>query len=400
MTSVKWLVRLVAIEVFDFLVLPFQYLVTRKFGKSSLFVQVHDYSIYGHFALVTEILKSMEYLAKQRGMRHDLVLWSIGSRRKAVNKQLFRMVRRSLFVLPPPLISALLRNNSRWNAVTIPTRYPSIASLLQSEIGVLNSCEPQLHFSNREILRSQRRLEELEIPDPNRVVCLYLRDNKYLDLLATRKDKSLHRNANLDSYVEAVDYLCNMGFSVVRMGKYVAREFPYSHSNFVDYACSPHRCDELDMFLPSLSVMGITSGTGMDAGSFVFRRPTLMIDNGAFCEIPFQLSNLWWRPRMMLKGERVLSLQEILQSGIAQMWNDSHFESAGLNLVSANSKQIFESVRRFSDESNLSSMSSDLDRKTRIDADVGNLIELHLQKPYRAHLCSGYSKEITEACAD
>lgn len=387
MKSVKWLVRSIAVEVFDFLVLPFQYIVARKFGKLSLFVQVHDYSIFGHFALVTEIVKSMEYLAKQHDKRNELILWSIGTRRKAVNKQAFRMVRRSLFVLPAPLISAVLRNNSRWKGVTIPTRYPSIASLLQSEIGVLNACKPQLHFSNREILRSQRRLERLEIPDLNRVVCLYLRDSKYLEVVKSRSDKSLLRNVELESYVLAVAKLCELGFSVVRMGKHVAREFPYSHENFVDYACSSYRSDELDLFLPRLSIMGVTSGTGMDAPSFIFRRPTLMIDNRSYREIPFQLSNLWWRPRILSKNGRVLTLTEIFQDGYAQLWRDDQFSEAGLEVKGSTSEEICASVVSFSECIQGGLPRDNVEDFRQIEQEIGNLVEENLQVAYRAHLC-------------
>jgi putative glycosyltransferase (TIGR04372 family) len=394
MISIKGMMRNILIGVLDLLVLPIQFAVTRKFRNSRVFVQVHDYAIYGHLALVTEIVKSKEYLQARLGMKSDLVFWSIGTRRMAVNRQLFRMVKRSLCVLPSPLVSAVIRNGNRWRALAIPSKYSSIALLLQTDIGVLNKCQPQLHFSKYEENKSRKVLEKLKINDPSRVVCLYLRDSKYLEVLGNRLEKSHHRNVNLDAYVEAVDYLCNAGFSVVRMGKHVNREFPYKHANFVDYACSLYRCDELDFFVPRLSIMGITSGTGMDAASFIFRRPTLMIDNGSYGEIPFQLSNLWWRPRMMQRNGKLLSLYEILSNGIGKFWRHEEFHSAGVELLSSSSYQIMQSVARFSQEV-VELQTGDISRPDAAH-DFELMIGRAFGKQYYANLCLAFTEEFPD----
>ena len=386
-------VRWVAQSFVDLLVIPLQMMLKVLFSRGGLNLQVHDYRIYGHFALATEVIQSQLHSDSVLGIKSPKVFWSIGYQRRAVNRQLFKMVRRELTTLPPAIVSSMLRNGSRLPALAIPLRHESISSIFQNGIGVLNDTNPQMTFNERELKKFQMQASRLGIHPVDKIVCLYIRDHQYLSFTQDRVEKANFRNMDVSSFAGAVDYLCQSGYKVIRMGKYVAHPFPFRHENFIDYAVSDSKSDELDLYLPFISKLGITTGTGMDTGSLIFRKPTLLLGVAQLVEVLYGYAKLWWRPRLLTRKGKMLTASEILSSGVGYAWRDDEFRNLGITIVDLKPIQILESVKSFEREASLTVESRIMPTGNHFDSQLADLIEKAYDVKYVAHLCSSFANE-------
>lgn len=120
-------------------------------------------------------------------------------------------------------------------------------------------------------------------------VCLMVRDSEYLNadslhspnLHNREKDFwSYHnyRNSDISSFLPAAEWLAAQGVFVIRMGKKMAQEFLCDRDEVIDYAFRKDRSDFLDVWLFANCSLCVTTGTGPDAISEAFRRPTVYVN--------------------------------------------------------------------------------------------------------------------------
>jgi putative glycosyltransferase (TIGR04372 family) len=110
-----------------------------------------------------------------------------------------------------------------------------------------------------------------------------VRDSAYKEihqpLLGTLlgKDWSYHdyRNCDINTYNKASLELAKKGYWVIRMGNGVREKFNTTHSHIFDYATSEYRSDFLDLWLMANCHFAVSTGTGLDSVSDIFRRPVV-----------------------------------------------------------------------------------------------------------------------------
>ena len=104
-------------------------------------------------------------------------------------------------------------------------------------------------------------------------MCLQVRDELYLD----RKKFHYHdhRNCDVENFKLACKFLANENIFVFRMGSRVKKKISYGSSKIIDYATNGMRTDFLDIFLGSECLFWITTGSGIDNMSKLFRKPIL-----------------------------------------------------------------------------------------------------------------------------
>ena len=142
--------------------------------------------------------------------------------------------------------------------------------------GLYPNGRPFLAFSPDEEERGSRFFDLLGISQESKLACIHIRDQAYLMKALPTRDWNYHsyRNPPLDSYIAAVQLLIDNGWTVVRMGREVERQFPLEHASFIDYAVSPHRSDFLDVFLYAKSQLAIAGSiSGIDQLAHAFQTP-------------------------------------------------------------------------------------------------------------------------------
>ena len=206
-------------------------------------------------------------------------------RKDVCNKQLEKMWRHRLIILPRWLIIPLLRVNRFFNIFISGGNYHEIELLnIDSERDVYNLCEKsQAHigFNKEEELKGKEILKKFGIPQNAKFVCLNVRDSVYLDRYKeyNLRDWSYHnfRDGDIDRYVLAAEELARRGYYVFRMGAKVLKPLKSSDPKIIDYANSHMRSAFMDIYLAAKCSFCLSTAAGIDGVSHIFRRPIAYI---------------------------------------------------------------------------------------------------------------------------
>lgn len=131
-------------------------------------------------------------------------------------------------------------------------------------------------------------------------VVLQVRDSAYLDseyLIKSRQmsfDYHDYRDSDIDTYIEASEWLADNGVWVLRMGKVTKKKLVSHSKRIFDYSHCPSRSDFLDVWLFANASLCITTGSGPDAISDAFRVPLLCVN---FCPVLYSIS---WSNALMV----------------------------------------------------------------------------------------------------
>ena len=108
---------------------------------------------------------------------------------------------------------------------------------------------------------ARRRAASLGLDEHSRIVTLHVRESAYKASLGyVDREKDEARNARVETYVEAIDWLVSRGYTVVRFGDPLMT--PIRHPGVVDLATSPVRTPELEIWCVLRSRFLIASDCG------------------------------------------------------------------------------------------------------------------------------------------
>lgn len=208
---------------------------------------------------------------------------------------------------------------------------------------LLAQTKPHLSFTPEEEQRGFALLRRLGIPDGVPFVCFHARDSAYdATQFSERKlVNNRHRNAEIGTYLPAVQELVRRGYVALRMGAMVEKPLAVSDPRIIDYATIA-RTDFLDIFLSAHCALFLGTGCGLAAVPMIFRRPTIMAN-----EVPLEFFSSWnpWDfllPKLYwLRSERrFLTFPEVITSGVGRFLRDEQFEQHGIELVNNTPEEI------------------------------------------------------------
>ena len=191
-----------------------------------------------------------------------------------------KMIRRNFPMLPGARIL------DRWNRV-LPGgevhHRPSSSTGSRDLSGVLWRQSTSLKFEAEEVEQSQAWLENLGWTKGEPFVCLLVRDDAFLDSCSFNSSRGAfswdyhsYRNADINSYVSAMEWLADQGVWVFRMGKVMANPIRSTRPRIIDYAFRDDKSDLLDIWLFAHCDLCISTGSGPDLISDGYLRPTLL----------------------------------------------------------------------------------------------------------------------------
>ena len=235
----------------------------------------------GHYALNTELmlcaLKVNHHTKKQK-----IFFFNTAS---PCNSQLYKMWKRTLPFFPFSVLAVqvdfLMSRflGEKYTHDIVKKTYESCGSGAVDQMGFLHRIEkPTLCFNKNENNKAKKILNQMGISEEAKYICLVVRDAGYLNKQYPESDWRYHdhRNADIDNYKQAALFLAEKGYYVIRMGKYVEKQFIINHPNIIDYANHPLRSDFMDIYLSAHCYFCISTCTGLDCVSQIFRRPVLM----------------------------------------------------------------------------------------------------------------------------
>jgi len=196
------------------------------------------------------------------------------------NKQWEKMVRRNFFV------HAWVEYVHVWNKYIYggEKHYrPSSITGSRDIKGLLESNNfGMLKFLEDEEKEAKEWLINKGWNDGEPFVCIQVRDTAYLgsEEFHLNYDWDYHdyRNSNISTYILAIKWLLEQGVFVLRMGKKVNKKTPFNHPKFVDYPFCSDKSDLLDIWLFANCNLCISTGSGPDAISDIYRRPVVLLN--------------------------------------------------------------------------------------------------------------------------
>jgi len=127
-----------------------------------------------------------------------------------------------------------------------------------------------ININRDKILYCEKKIKTLNIGSLDNLVCLHVRDHFF------RKDenKKNYRNSDINNYIDAINYLIENNFKVIRMGK-SGQKINFKHQNFFDYPNLDNADDILDIFLINKCKFYIGTQSGILDVAYMFNKPIL-----------------------------------------------------------------------------------------------------------------------------
>ena len=334
---------------------------------------------YGHLALEPELaLLEIETELARRGRKFPRIItwWSFGPKKLRANPYLVDKWKEVLRAQPSWWLDALIRVGRK--APLLALRLPVLS--IQRPMQQLSKTAPRLQFSSTEQTTATMELAKLGMDISKPFVCLVVRDDgHYGDVVSSENPNCLSPNFDVEQFAQVCKELVAMGYQVVRMG--AGKEKPMlSRSEWVfDYAKSTVRSPFLDVYLAANCAFAVSTQTGPDAVSLLFRRPVCFIDISIFSQFFFGTDLVFWNPCSLRKDDAMISLREIVTSD--KVWAKYAYvlRDKGIDGVRLTSEEIAETVKEFatlfSNDFSLSSQDADLCMKAneQIAAGMGQM---------------------------
>jgi putative glycosyltransferase (TIGR04372 family) len=261
----------------------------------------------------------------------------------------------------------------RWNAI-MPggeAHHRTTSDTRSRDIrGLLDRTTTKLEFLSEEEVIAKDWLQGFGWQADEPFVCLLVRDSAYLEkdptLRKNRTGWSYHsyRDSDIDTYVSAMEWLADQGVWVIRMGKQMVNPLQTKHKKIIDYAFNDEKSDLLDIWLFANCNLCISTGTGPDMVSNVYRRPLLMLNF-------MPLKGLWtWNDTTTFPKNLIwedsgseLSFQDHL---IHSYPRTQDYQRAGIRIESMTSEEIMDALQeRWSQlEGNWEPQAGDHERQT------------------------------------
>lgn len=283
----------------------------------------------GHFAADSALIWADQQ--SRMALLQPTVTFCSFNRSGASNLFLASMVRRNLKYTS---LAAIIETYSK--KMPGHSRHMPLADSSSRDVsGLLEGQSMPMAFSAEEDTNAYKWLLSHGWNEGDPFVCLQVRDDAYLgnDVMHLCKDWSYHsyRNSDIHAYANAALWLANQGVWVLRMGKIAAIPIPCNHPRIIDYASDPSRSDFLDVWLFAHCHLCISTGSGPDAISDVYRKPLLLMNflplshciSWSFAFHHFK--RLTWRH----SGEK-LTLSEYLDNNFLRT---SQYDDAGIEII-------------------------------------------------------------------
>jgi putative glycosyltransferase (TIGR04372 family) len=201
-------------------------------------------------------------------------------------------------------------------------------------------------------------LEKLGLDTERNLVGIHIREEGPSDHL---------RNAALQSYIPAIRYLVNNGYSVVRLGS-TSMSKMVTFPNFLDLTTLPNAKQNLHAYIFSKSSFFIGTNSGPASIPMLFNVPTLHTNSTSLAKnVLTQVPGSIYLPKNYFKidGER-MSLQQLFSSflGYSEQ-NKNLLKNHGIRLVDNSEEEILYAVQEIEEKIKTQGVTETLNQRVK-----------------------------------
>jgi putative glycosyltransferase (TIGR04372 family) len=200
--------------------------------------------------------------------------------------------------------------------------------------------EALLQLSQPHVDRGREALRRMGVPEGAWFVCVHMREAGFLKEGAVSSESA--RNSNVWAYLPAIEEIVRRGGWVIRIGDATMTPLP-AMAQVVDYAVSPFKSEEMDVFLLASCrfLLGTTSGPVMV--SEVFGVPVGAADYFPIGGLLHTAKDVIIpKPYRHKATGRMLKFEEYLKMPLAFTYDSEYFDSLGLEALSSEAEDIVE----------------------------------------------------------
>lgn len=267
----------------------------------NLFVKVKIGFLYherlGHLALNTDLfLRRLKLGLLPSDVHYIFFVYS------PANRQIVKMFKRHLNIVESEFLSKLLSPFGILN-----TRFYQHLPFIGNEYMEFNQCDAVLSFTQEEESVGYEKLSEMGIGRNDWYVCIFSRDHAYYKAFSPYADRrfSDHRNADIDTYNKAIQYIIDCGGYVVRMGSCVEKPLSFKHPKVIDYASSETREDFMDIFLSAKCKFYLSNTSGALDIAVVFDKPVAGVNWVPIGYSPFGKNSIYIPKKIKYKDSNL-----------------------------------------------------------------------------------------------
>jgi putative glycosyltransferase (TIGR04372 family) len=145
---------------------------------------------------------------------------------------------------------------------------------------LLEQTSPLLKLTTAEKNFGEKILKKTNILKDDNIILLVVRDSAYWEHIYPEKilTKTSNRDSDIDDFKGLVKDLCEKNYKVIRMGRIMHKKLNYKHDNFIDYAFCDFKSEFMDVFLFSVTKFIISTGSGLETISNLFRKKMLYLN--------------------------------------------------------------------------------------------------------------------------
>lgn len=326
---------------------PFAFIVDFLLGIIEPIIEIRFGKLYhdriGTLGRDTDYYLRCKAKEKNNGTRFTFHFFVCG---KPANRYLLTLIKRRLFVCENRFILEL------YHILDIKLPIKRLRILLKlphdkvpNDYKVFNSIPPQLYFTENDEKRGSVILSDMGIRNGMPFVCFHSRDKVYLDVshsFKTRQEWSYHdhRDANINNYLLAAEYLSSRDISAIRMGYLVEHALESSNSKIIDYA-SKYRSDFGDIYLIGKCKFFLGTNAGLFCVAQAFGVPVAVanwayLKEALLCKHDLMIPKKYWS----IKYKRFLTFREILESGMDSWGRAEDFLKVGIELIENTPEEI------------------------------------------------------------
>ena len=208
----------------------------------------------------------------------------------------------------------------------------------------------QIDLTDQEDALGRDTLAQLGVPRDAKFVCFHVRSPSYW----TRRRPGIgsdsdFRNSTIESYFEAMRLAAERGYYVLRVGDPLLPPLPEIHPRVIDY-CTRARTEFMDVYLAARCSLMVSTASGIDAVSYMFRRPILYVNvvtwGYMFINMP-QPSQCMFKTFM--KDGKPMKLEAVVAAGAQGFTTSDQFAAAGITLQENTSEEIAQAVAEMLD---------------------------------------------------
>ena len=211
-----------------------------------------------------------------------------------------------------------------------------------------DSMPPAISFTEEEIIKGKKILNEFGLKNNEKFVCLFVRDSAYLERYHIPPkgskgswDYQAFRDFNIDNFISAAEEIAKRGYYVFRVSKVANKRFNSSNPKIIDYAFSNLKSDFMDIYLAANCSFFLSTGCGIDEVPSIFRRPlaSVMIPIGY---IQTNRSNIIsiLKHHVDKTTKQKLSLTEIFSKGLTMANSKDCYTRQNVELVDNSPEEI------------------------------------------------------------